>query len=252
MRTLVIGDVHGCLDELRDLLNAASFVKGTDHLVFVGDLMDRGPEPAACVRFARELGALCVESNHDEKFPRFFKHEANRLATGKKNPMKLSAERAAQGRMLSEDDIAWLKGLPNVLHIAPNMVVVHAGLEPAFKVADQSDAVVRVRYVDAAGEMKGYSEGSLEQPANTVLWAERWKGPESVIYGHSVHSLTEPRVDRFEGGACYGIDTGCVFGGFLCAAIVVEGREPEFVLVKARKCYHPLHTDAPNARKLSL
>jgi diadenosine tetraphosphatase ApaH/serine/threonine PP2A family protein phosphatase len=248
-RTLVIGDVHGCLDELRDLLKAASFAQGSDRLVFVGDLMDRGPEPAACVRFARELGAECVKSNHDEKFPRFRKHEVNKAATGKKNPMHLSAAPKAQYALLSDDDIAWVVGLPRVLHIAPNMVVVHAGLEPAFSVAEQSDAVIRVRYVDDAGEMKGYSEGSLEQPANTVLWAERWKGPESVIYGHAVHSLTEPRVDRFEGGACYGIDTGCVFGGSLCAMLIIEGEEPEFVLVKAKQCYHPLHTGALNVGK---
>jgi bis(5'-nucleosyl)-tetraphosphatase (symmetrical) len=240
-RALVIGDVHGCLDELKDLLKAAQFVQGRDRLVFVGDLMDRGPEPAACVKFARELGAECVESNHDEKFSRFRKHEAVRLATGKKNPMRLSAERQAQHAMLSDDDIAWLKGLPRVLHISPSMVVVHAGLEPAFPVAEQSDAVVRVRYVNDAGRMKGYSEGSLEQPANTVLWAERWKGPESVVYGHAVHSLGEPRVDRFEGGACYGIDTGCVYGGRLTAAVVVPGREVEFVQVQAPGVYCEMH-----------
>ena len=238
MRTLVIGDVHGCLAELKDLLKVAQFVQGRDRLIFVGDLMDRGPEPAACVKFAREMGAECVESNHDEKFPRFRKHETNRAATGKKNPMRLSAERQAQHAMLSDDDIAWLSGLPRVLHINPNMVVVHAGLEPAFPVAEQSDAVVRVRYVDLAGKMKGYSEGSLEQPANTVLWAERWKGPESVVYGHSVHSLGEPRVDRFEGGACYAIDTGCVYGGRLTAAVVVPGREVDFVQVQAQRVYH--------------
>jgi hypothetical protein len=239
-RTLVIGDVHGCLDELRDLLKVVSFVQGSDRLVFVGDLMDRGPEPAACVKFVRELGAECVESNHDEKFPRFRQHEANRAVTGKKNPMRLSAERQAQHALLSDDDVAWLKGLPRVLHINPSLVVVHAGLEPAFKVADQSDAVIRVRYVDDSGVMKGYSEGSLEQPANTILWAERWKGPESVIYGHAVHSLGNPRVDRFDGGACYGIDTGCVYGGHLSAAVVVPGRDVEFVQVRARLAYYDL------------
>lgn len=237
MRTIVIGDVHGCLAELRDLLSKVEFVKGSDRLVFVGDLMDRGPEPAACVKFARELGAECVESNHDEKFPRFRKHEAHFKVTGKKNPMRLSAERQAQHALLSDEDIAWIKSLPQVIHIAPDMVVVHAGLEPAFKVADQSDAVIRVRYVNEAGEMVGYSEGSIEQPSGTADWAERWKGPESVIYGHSVYSLTDPRVDRFEGGACYGIDTGCVFGGRLTAAIVVPGCAVELAQVQAAREY---------------
>ena len=240
MRTIVIGDVHGCIDEMRALVDAVSFRKGADRLVFVGDLTDRGPDPAGCVRFARELGAEGVESNHDEKHVRFRKHEANRLATGKKNPMKLSPERAAENAAMSDDDIAWIRGLPQVLHIAPNMVVVHAGLEPAFKVADQSDAVIRVRYVNDAGEMVGYKEGSLDQPADTVLWASRWKGPESVIYGHAIHSMTEPRIDRFEGGACYSIDTGCVYGGRLTAAVVVPGHEVEFVQVQAARAYYEM------------
>ena len=235
MRTIIIGDVHGCLEELRDLLTLVSFTQGTDTLVFTGDLMDRGPEPAACVKLARELGALCVMSNHDEKFPRFRKHEAVRTLTGKKNPMNLSAERRTQHDLLSDEDIAWIAGLPQVLHLTPMLVVVHAGLEPAYTVADQSAAVIRVRYVSREGKM--CAGAGFEQPAGSVLWSERWEGPESVVYGHSVHSMDTPRVDRFEGGACYGIDTGGVFGGHLTAAVITPSGV-EFAQVRARQVYH--------------
>lgn len=238
MRTIVVGDVHGCLDELQELIDRVAYVKGQDRLVFVGDLTDRGPDPSGCVRFARELGAEAVKSNHDEKHVRFRKHEVTRLATGKKNPMRFPPDRVTQNAAMSDDDIVWLESLPMMLSVSTGVVVVHAGLEPAFSADAQSDAVIRVRFVDASGEMVGYSEGSLEQPSDTVFWSERWKGPESVIYGHAVHSMTDPRVDEFPGGKCYGIDTGCVFGGRL-TAMVMDAAEPEFVQVQARQEYLP-------------
>jgi bis(5'-nucleosyl)-tetraphosphatase (symmetrical) len=238
-RVICIGDIHGCLQEFKELLHQVSFVRGTDRLVLVGDLMDRGPFPVECVRLARELGAESVLGNHEEAHIRFRKHEAKRAATGKKNPMKPFTEvRAQQSLALSDEDLAWFNDMPQILQIADNLLVVHAGFEPAFPASQQSSAVIRVRYVDPDGEMVGYEEGSLEQPANTVYWATRWTGPESVIYGHAVHSFEDPRVDVFIGGACYGIDTGCTFGGRLTAAIVIDGRVTDFVQVQAHERYY--------------
>lgn len=241
MRTIVIGDVHGCLAEFQALLRLVSHTKGSDRLVLVGDLMDRGPDPAGCVRVALEAGAEAVLSNHEEKHTRWRKHEKNRAITGKKNPMKaFSDATAAQHAALSDADIEWFESLPLMLEVAPNLVVVHAGLESAFSVQDQSQAVIRVRYVDngARGKLgKMVGSESMEQPPNTHNWSESWKGPQSVVYGHAVHSMTDPRVDEFPGGKCYGIDTGCVFGGRLTAMVIVPGREPEFAQVQAQKPY---------------
>lgn len=240
MRIIVIGDIHGCLEEFRELLALVDFRQGEDRLVLTGDLMDRGPDPVGCVRLAQELGAECVLSNHEESHLRWNAHEARRIATGKKNPMRpYNATRAAQNAALSEQDVQWIKGLPTVMEIAPNLLVCHAGLEPAFSANQQTSAVIRVRYVDAAGEMVSFEEGSLDQPAGTEYWAARWPGPESVIYGHAVHSFEEPRIDRFEGGHCYGIDLGCCFGGSLCAAVLEDGStEPRFVTVRAKQTYY--------------
>jgi bis(5'-nucleosyl)-tetraphosphatase (symmetrical) len=236
MRVLVVGDVHGCLAELQDLLRAARFVQGTDRLVLAGDLMDRGPDPVGCVRLARKLGAEMVLGNHEDQHVRWRKHEAVRAARGKKNPMKsFNDVRAAQSRALSDEDLAWMGSLPQSLRVGPNLVVVHAGLEPAFPFDDQSSAVTRVRFVNDEGEMVGFAEGSLEQPSNTYYWSECWNGPESVLYGHAVHSLHDPRVDSFDGGACYGLDTGC---GRLTAAVVVDGQVQDFVQVQAQQVYY--------------
>lgn len=66
-RTLVVGDVHGCVAELRALLDVVDFDGARDNLVFVGDLVNKGPSSLAVVRLARELGALGVRGNHDER-----------------------------------------------------------------------------------------------------------------------------------------------------------------------------------------
>lgn len=248
-RCVIVGDVHGCLDEFRALLNLVSFVQGRDRLVQVGDLMDRGPDPVGCVRFARKLGAEVLMGNHEEKHVRFRKHEANRQATGKKNPMKpFPLEKVAQNAALSDEEVAWMAALPMTLNLGNGLMAVHAGLEPAFSFQDQSKAVLRVRYVNANGKMVGFTEGSLDQPPSTVYWTEQWKGPESVVYGHAVHSLTDPRVDSVSGnGKCFGIDTGCVFGGRLTAMVLNPGREPEFAQVQAQREYFPKNRDGHDA-----
>jgi diadenosine tetraphosphatase ApaH/serine/threonine PP2A family protein phosphatase len=65
-----------------------------------------------------------------------------------------------------------------------------------------------------------------ETPEGAVSWWTLWKGPESVIYGHAVHSLVSPRIDEPQPGIrCIGIDTGCVFGGRLTAAIIDKDRD---------------------------
>lgn len=238
-RLILIGDVHGCLEEFQQLLNLVSFERGRDRCVQLGDLLDRGPDPVGCVRFARELGIEVLRGNHEDKHLRWRRHEQTRGR--KKNPVQgIHGVRAEQNLALSDEDMQWLGSRPLMLELGNNLVAVHAGLEPAFPLAQQSSAVVRLRYVDAKGEMVGFQKGSLEQPEGTVFWSTRWTGPESVVYGHAVHSLTEPRIDRFEGGACYGLDTGCCYGGHLSSMVVIPGQpEVEFVQVPAKAVYCP-------------
>lgn len=237
-RTIIIGDVHGCLEEFRALLTLVSYELGRDRAVQLGDLMDRGPDPVGCVRLAQEQRIEVLRGNHEDKHIRWRRHEQTRGA--KKNPVQgIHGVRAEQNLALSDQDLQWLNGNPLMLDLGEGLVAVHGGLEPAYPVAKQSNAVARVRYVDAEGKMVGFQEGRLEQPADTVFWSSRWTGPESVVYGHAIYSLTEPRIDRFAGGACYGIDTGCVYGGQLTAMIVTPGHpRVEFAHVPAKAVYY--------------
>ena len=65
-RLIVVGDVHGCFDELRILLEKCAYSSVQDSLIFVGDLVNKGPSSAAVVKFARSIGAYCVRGNHDD------------------------------------------------------------------------------------------------------------------------------------------------------------------------------------------
>lgn len=237
-RTIVIGDVHGCLEEFQELLKLVGYNRDVDRAVQLGDLMDRGPDPVGCVRFAREQGVEALRGNHEDRHLRWRRHETTRGA--KKNPVQgIHGVRAEQNLALSDEDIQWLSANPLMLDLGGGLIAVHAGLEPGFRLAQQSSAVFRVRYVDTDGEMIGFTGGSIEQPSGTVFWSTKWMGPESVVYGHAIYSLTEPRIDRFEGGACYGIDLGCVYGGRLMAMIVTSGSaEVEFASVPAKAVYY--------------
>lgn len=235
-RIIAIGDVHGCIEEFQELLKLVSYRPGVDTVVQVGDLMDRGPDPVGCVRYARENKFKVVRGNHEDKHVRWRKHESARGQ--KKNPVQgINGIRAEQNLALSDEDIRWLNALPLKVEIRKGLIAVHAGLEPAFPLAQQSSAVSRVRYVNEAGLM--VSSKNFDKPEGAFLWSTRWRGPESVVYGHAVHSLVTPRIDRFDGvGACYGIDTGCVYGGSLSALLALPGGAIEFAQVRAKAVYY--------------
>jgi hypothetical protein len=237
-RTIVIGDVHGCVVELRELLDELAY-SSSDRLVFVGDLMDRGPEPAAAVRLVRELGAECVLGNHDDTHIRWAGHEAKAAADARyRNNMKrMTSEELRQHHLLDDQDWEWLRGLPTSIRLDERWVVVHAGCEPCRTIDEQDPKLLfRVRYVDHSGAYVGklFNDEAAEA-AGTVGWATEWTGPESIIYGHHVHANYEPRINQPVNGVwCYGIDTGCCYGGRLTALVLPERR---IVQVAAKRTY---------------
>lgn len=223
VRTIVVGDVHGCREELDELLRLVELRPGFDRLVFVGDLIDRGPDPVGVVRRARELRARSVLGNHEEKHLRW-------LRAGSPH----TALRGRPSPRLSPADLAWLGALPPWLRLDGGWAVVHGGFAPARSLTEQrKDEVVRLRLVDARGEMQVAVHGRA--PEGSAPWATRWRGPESVVYGHQVHDLDTPRVDEpLAGVRCVGLDTGCCYGGRLSALLLPA---EEIVSVAARQPY---------------
>lgn len=240
MRFIAIGDIHGCISEFRELVHLLNIQPG-DRVVCLGDFMDRGPDPVGCVRFAREQGFESVLGNHEEKHLKWRRNEARALVDPKyKNGMKPMPEsELAENAALSDDDLAWLKSLPTILQPLPGYVVVHGGLFPGTSLEDQDqEKILRLRYLTLEGKsISRDHDSNTPVPPDGHHWTSLYDGPNNVVYGHEPHALTEPRVcHRPNGTTCYGIDTGCPFGGCL-TALVVDGSDISFVQVPARQVY---------------
>lgn len=171
-----------------------------------------------------------------------------------RNPMRFSEARAAEHEKLSEEDLAWMEALPAVIRPQSELIVVHAGLEADGTPPEEQDpdTVCRVRFVDQDGKMAVNKENIFRPPEDGVPWWERWQGGASVVYGHNVLSMTPDYHEHItpDGYACYGIDTGCVFGGWLTA--VVFGPEDRHVWetysVKAKREYYRFRGPLPPSR----
>lgn len=247
-RTIIIGDVHGCLDELADLLIRVGFYPEKDRVIIAGDLVDRGPDSVGVVQFCEGLGIEAVMGNHEEKHIRKFLKDAAESSGGPKNQMRpFTPKRQKEHQDLIETGfINFLVTLPPFINVKRegrnDLVVVHGGLE-AFKPFHEQKLkhVCRIRYVDKdSGRFKSSDKPEVV-PANSTFWHNMWSGPEDVAYGHHVHSLGAPHLVRSPGGGMtHGLDTGCVFGGHLTALILEEDGSTRYFQVPARKQYAAL------------
>jgi hypothetical protein len=214
VRTIVIGDVHGCLDELLALLARCERREG-DRVVLVGDLVAKGPDSAGVVAWAREVGADAVLGNHDA--------HVLRVLDG---PDEGRPQHTAVAKTLGPEDVAWLRDRPLWLPVAargksPGHLVVHGGLVPGVALDEQArDNLLNLRSITADGRPSKRIEGTP--------WGALWPGPEHVVYGHdAVRGLQRhPHAT--------GLDTGCVYGRELTALVLPAG---ELVSVPARRAY---------------
>jgi hypothetical protein len=216
-KTVVIGDVHGCAEELAALLHACGC--GTsDEIVLVGDLVAKGPDSRGVLTLVREYGARAVCGNHDAHVLRYRRaHEAG-LA-----PPELRPSHAVVARALDESDWQLLSSLPLFLRLpSHDAIVVHAGLVPGVPLEAQTpETLLNLRTIRP--------DGTGSRAANDgVLWGSVWRGPETVVFGH--HARAGLQQHPF----AIGLDTGCVYGGRLTAYLLPERR---FVSVPARRAY---------------
>ncbi len=239
-RVLIVGDIHGTLHEFEELLHVVGYT-ASDRLILLGDLIDRGPYGVECIRLAMQLGCEAMKGNHEDWHVRWRAAEDRARRdpryTNKMRPP--SPQMRRENAELTDDEIAWMRDLPIVAGAPGDWVAVHAGFEPLKPWDKQkADKMIRIRYVKPeSGDMWPLGD-SLEQPLGSLVWTEMWNRPENVVYGHTVHSLTLPRVDDrrpMGGGVCMGIDTGSCFGGRLSALVLPEG---EIVQVPAKKAYY--------------
>jgi len=216
-RTLIVGDVHGCREELQDLLQESGWDED-DKLVLVGDLVAKGPDSLGVIRLVRELGAEATRGNHDQHCLNWWDAKIAGLPLPKLKP---AHQRVADE--LEAADWQWLADRPLWLELPEHeALVVHAGLRPGVPLDEQDPRdLMNMRSILANGAAsKSVEEGTP--------WAALWPGPTLVVFGHdAVRGLqTYPHA--------VGLDTGCVYGGWL-SGLWLPGRD--LVTVPARGTY---------------
>jgi len=250
-RLIVIGDVHGCLNELQGLLNKVRFDSSSDRCIIVGDLVDRGPHSVDTVKFCKASGIEVVLGNHDDKYVRFHAHASKALAdTSYINPMSMGLnKREIYSGLVETGLVSWLGTLPTFINVPEiNACIVHAGINPSSTGPvgshDRRSHLYSRFFQPQTKKMLSITEDHV-QPQNSVHWTELYNGNENIIYGHHAHSLKDAYVVLHESNVrTIGIDTGCCFGGCLTALLVEAGSDKDFVgsfvSVPAKKEYAAL------------
>ena len=219
----IIGDVHGCYDELVELLvtlghenltepNRLPVHDGLPRVLFVGDLVDRGDQSIDVLRLVMRLCtkgyARMVLGNHDHRFLRWLQGRDVAIEHGLDTTIyQLRALPARQQEAFGDVVTAFLSTVPLALRFDQGKaVVVHAAWRPRMK---EETELKRLRYYAMYGPVTG--ERTPQGFPVRIDWASTYKGPEFAVFGHQVY--LKPYRRKF---TC-GIDTGCVFGGALTA-----------------------------------
>jgi protein phosphatase len=234
----IVGDVHGCLEELVALLERLGYrvdCQGDDFavlppkgrvLAFVGDLVDRGPAAPEVLRLVMSMvragTALCVAGNRDIELVRAMRGRAVNVTRGMARTLK---QLAAEPERFRVEVVRFLRGLPSHLLLDKNrLVIAHAGLKEALQGRNSAAA----RAFALRGETTGKRDAfGLPIRSN---WAAEYRGKAVVAFGHT------PVIRPQWMNNTVNIDTGCVYGGHLT---VLRYPECETISIPAGAIYYP-------------
>jgi bis(5'-nucleosyl)-tetraphosphatase (symmetrical) len=254
MSTYAIGDVQGCFDELKRLLQDVGFDRKKDKLWFVGDLVNRGPNSLEALRFVKQLGdrAVAVLGNHDLHLVTQYE--------GFERPRKDDTFQDVLGAPDAKELVDWLRTRP-VMHVEGGYAMVHAGLLPQWSIQkslglarevevalagpdykaflknmyggepdEWSDsltgwdrlrvivnAMTRLRFCTPQGKMDFRAKGKTPPPGY-VAWYDTRKDKEAIVCGHW-SALGVKLTERLAA-----LDSGCVWGGKLTALRLEDRR----------------------------
>ena len=251
----IIGDVHGCRDELAQLLEklgyrvnesgAYAHTEGRT-AVFLGDLVDRGPDSPGVLETAMKMAgagtALCLAGNHEYKLMRKMMGRNVTVSHGLAETLAQMEERTPEFR---QETLEFLQGLDaHYVLDQGRLVVAHAGIKEEYQGRESERAFQFALYGETTGET---DEWGLPE---RVDWAREYRGKASVVYGHS------PVPDAQWFNNTINLDTGCVFGGALTA---LRYPEKEMISVPAIKVWRespkpilPQRETRPNPHSLQL
>jgi len=209
-RTIVVGDIHGCFDELLDLLEVVK-LKSDDRVIAVGDLITKGPKNREVLDlFISDRRFSSVVGNHDRIIRQKLRGEPVRLNKDQRTVLK----QMGPGR---ERYAEFLRSLPFTIDLGSHLVV-HAGVRPGVPLEQQM-----------ASDMTEIRTMGADPPKRRGLpWYAVYRGPQTILFGH--WPARQPR----RAASAIGLDTGCVYGNQLTAFIIETG---ELISVAARAKY---------------
>ncbi|MFF8640690.1 polynucleotide kinase-phosphatase [Streptomyces sp. NPDC015345] len=236
----IIGDVHGCAAELETLLRELGYVDGAHPegrtAVFVGDLVDRGPDTPGVLRRVMAMvaagTALCVPGNHENKLGRHLKGRSVQHTHGLAETVGQLAGESDEFRARVREFVDGL--VSHYVLDGGKLVVCHAGLPEKYHGRTSGRVRSHALYGDTTGETDEFGL-PVRYP-----WAEEYRGRAAVVYGHT----PVPTATWLNNTIC--LDTGAVFGGKLTA---LRWPERELVDVPAERVWYepakPLRGEAP-------
>ena len=228
----IVGDVHGCYDELIQLIHKLGYVWNKNALshphnrkiIFVGDLVDLGPASDKVLDFVIQLKAQniadCVIGNHDNKLYRKLLQRDVQLSHG----LEKTLEQLAGKEYLFPNYIEFLGSLPPYLiYDEGRLIITHAAFDP--KILEYTNKKIQQYCMYGPTEKTSGEDGLPKR----IDWAKTYNGGALIVYGHTVTD----KAEIINNTAC--IDTGCVFGGKLTA---MQYPEKQFVSVDAKQQYY--------------
>lgn len=204
MRTLIIGDIHGCVEELKELLSIFNPTP-QDKIYSVGDVINKGEDSRACIRILKSFNIKPVLGNHEYWY-------LNRYPFDEDSKWK-----AFYDLNLSIDDVLWLKTLPLFIE-NDRFILVHGGFDPRIGLEKtDKETLVSIRTLDINKKQ--------------IPWYDLYEGEKPVYFGH----WAALGLHRTKNTIC--LDSGCVYGKFLTGYIVEEDK---FIKISAKKIYHAI------------
>lgn len=216
-RTLIIGDVHGCLEELKELLKKLNASFNKDRIIFLGDLVHKGPYSAEVINFVFEHQWEVILGNHDDFF-------INALQ-GISKPYKELNEILPKLKMKKEELIQWYLSQPLFIN-SPEWIAIHGGIDPCGEVFINQDKeiLMNLRFWDTKHDKAVFSTGhdglkNYWKPWYECLKEEVYQN-KRIFYGHWAKNT----VQIHGNGKILGLDTGCCYGGKLTGYIIEENK----------------------------
>lgn len=257
-RLIFVGDIHGCMDELQALLAKVKYNQDQDHIVALGDMINKGPKSREVVDFLMEHGASAVRGNHEDRILLLAKSLTGTSlaaqAGGQKEARTKAANKDRDERELagsfSQEQLDWLNARPVILRVGDlgplgDVVAVHGGLVPGIRLTEQDPmSVMTMRVINIWTHMPSQDH----ERKHSIPWAEFWNRYQklipaqrtyfgfrkpaikhtTVVYGHD--SKRGLQIDTYTKG----LDSACVNGTKLTAWVVGDMAKEEIVQVDCK------------------